>query len=123
MTDKMGVMYYGNYSVLYEIGRVELMRDIGVHYRKMENEHKISLPVTEMKVKYLRPAQYDEQIKIITCLHEQPSWNISFVHELYNEKDELINSAEVKLVFYDMNNHKITRCPPYLETAIRPYFG
>ncbi len=123
MTDKMGVMYYGNYSMLYEIGRVELMRDIGILYSEMENNQKIGLPVTDLTVKFIKPARYDEKIKVVTRLSEMPSWNISFVHELYNEENVLINKAEVNLVFYDMINKKVARCPDNLKEALKDYFG
>ncbi|MFT5248034.1 MAG: acyl-CoA thioester hydrolase, partial [Gammaproteobacteria bacterium] len=57
-TDQMGYVYYGNYALYYEVGRVELLRDLGTSYKDLE-EQGIMLPVMDLSVKYLKPAFYD----------------------------------------------------------------
>jgi acyl-CoA thioester hydrolase len=63
-TDQMGVVYYANYLVWFEIGRVELLRSLGFAYSHLENHHKLILPVVEANCRYRAPARYDDEILI-----------------------------------------------------------
>lgn len=65
-TDQMNVVYYANYLIWFEIGRVELLRSLGLAYSQMEIEHKLVLPVVEASCRYRAPARYDDQIVIET---------------------------------------------------------
>ncbi len=118
-TDQMGYAYYGVYPQYYEIGRAEMLRSIGFTYRGMEEEHGIMMPVASMNIRYLRPAHYDDLLTIRTNLRKHPVDSITFHIEIFNEKQELLNSASVKLVFVDKNNDmKSVSCPAYLSEAI-----
>jgi acyl-CoA thioester hydrolase len=64
-TDQMGVVYYSNYLVWFEVGRTDLLRDSGVTYRELEAEG-VSLPVIEAHCEYHRPARYDDDLEILT---------------------------------------------------------
>ena len=63
-TDQMGVVYYANYLVWFEVGRVELLRALGFSYRVLEAEHGCILPVIEATCRYRASARYDDQILI-----------------------------------------------------------
>ncbi len=63
-TDQMGVVYYANYLVWFEIGRVEVLRTLGFSYRQLEQEHGCILPVIEATCRYRASARYDDQIII-----------------------------------------------------------
>jgi len=63
-TDQMGVVYYANYLVWFEVGRVEFMRSLGFDYRQMEVEDGCILPVVEATCRYKAPARYDDVILI-----------------------------------------------------------
>jgi acyl-CoA thioester hydrolase len=65
-TDQMHVVYYANYLVWFEIGRVEVLRTLGLSYRDMEVEHGCILPVVEATCRYRSPALYDDEILIET---------------------------------------------------------
>ena len=65
-TDQMNVVYYANYLVWFEVGRVELLRKLGFTYRQLEEEHGCILPVIEATCRYRSPARYDDQILIET---------------------------------------------------------
>jgi acyl-CoA thioester hydrolase len=65
-TDQMGVVYYANYLVWFEIGRVELLRSLGLAYSLLEKDHKLILPVVEANCRYRAPARYDDEILIET---------------------------------------------------------
>ncbi len=65
-TDRMGVVYHANYLVWFEIGRTDLMRDLGHAYGALEDRDGILFPVIEASVRYLRSARYDERIAVET---------------------------------------------------------
>jgi acyl-CoA thioester hydrolase len=65
-TDQMGIVYYANFFVWFEIGRVELLRSLGLAYSQMEIEHRCILPVVEANCRYKAPARYDDEIIIET---------------------------------------------------------
>jgi len=65
-TDQMGIVYYANYLVWFEIGRVELLRALGLAYSQLEIEHQCILPVIEASCRYRSPARYDDEILIET---------------------------------------------------------
>jgi acyl-CoA thioester hydrolase len=64
-TDRMGVAYYANYLVWFEVGRTELLRELGWSYREMETNG-VALPVLEATCRYHRPARYDDELEIRT---------------------------------------------------------
>ncbi len=64
-TDRMGVVYYANYLVWFEVGRADLMRTLGRTYRQFE-EDGVILPVIEAHCEYRQSARYDEELEIRT---------------------------------------------------------
>lgn len=120
-TDRMGYVYYGNYMLYYEVGRVEALRDLGYNYREMEDSG-IMLPVYTMNVKYIKPAVYDDELTIKTTIKEIPSTKISFDYEVYNSADELLNKAEVTLVFVNKTSGRPCLAPDYFINALKKYF-
>jgi acyl-CoA thioester hydrolase len=104
-TDQMGYMYYGNYAEFYEVGRVEMLRSLGMTYRSMEDAG-IIMPVLELKCKYIKPALYDQEITVKVIIDQMPSLRIHFRYELYNEEQELINLGETTLAFIDAKRKK-----------------
>jgi acyl-CoA thioester hydrolase len=121
-TDQMGYLYYGNYAQYYEIGRVEMLRSLGLTYRSMELEEGIMMPVVAMQVRYIRPALYDELITIKTSLRKAPGKFITFHMELFNEKGKLINGGTVKLCFVDQKSNRTVPAPSFLTDKLAPYF-
>ena len=109
-TDRMGVMYYGNYPRLYEIGRTDLIRVIWKSYREVE-ESGIILPVRTLTAVYHKPAIYDEVLTIRTIIKEIPKVKFKLFSEIYNEKGELINEGEVVLGFIDASTGRPRRAP------------
>ena len=65
-TDQMGIVYYANYLVWFELGRVELLRSVGLAYSQLEKEHECILPVVSAQCRYRSPARYDDEILIET---------------------------------------------------------
>ncbi len=121
-TDQMGFVYYGNYAQYYEIGRVEMLRSLGMTYKYMEEELKVMMPVISMQVRYLRPARYDQLITIRTTLKELPDTKITFYMELFNEEDKLLNAGQVVLKFLDPKLGRTISVPTELLDKLTPYF-
>ncbi len=109
-TDQMGYVYYGNYAAYYEVARVEMLRNVGWPYRSLE-EKGIMMPVTELHTEYIRPAHYDEKLKIRVMVSQMPSVRIRFDYEIYNEGGDLVNRGYTTLVFVDMQKNKPCRAP------------
>src|SRR5580704_15523008 len=65
-TDQMGIVYYANYLIWFELGRVELLRSLGLAYSSLEKDHSIILPVVDAHCRYRAPARYDDEILIET---------------------------------------------------------
>ena len=109
-TDQMGFVYYGVYAQYYEVGRVELLRSIGLSYKRLEDMG-YSLPVVSMNIKYKKPAFYDDLLTVKTIIRELPSTRINFNYEIFNQNNQLLNISEVSLVFVDKRNNKPCLAP------------
>ncbi|MFA8436291.1 MAG: acyl-CoA thioesterase [Marinifilaceae bacterium] len=109
-TDQMGVVYYGNYPRLYEIGRTELMRTLGLSYKEIEAQG-IALPVCSLNVRYHRPALYDDVLTIRTIVKDIPNARIQFYYEILNEAGKVINTGDTVLAFIDTQTQRPTRVP------------
>jgi acyl-CoA thioester hydrolase len=120
-TDKMGYVYYGNYAQYYEVGRVEAMRQLGLSYKVMEDDG-IMMPVLSFKIKYIKPAFYDDVITIKTTIKEIPQLRILFEYESYNQDGVLLNVGETTLVFIDMIKNKTCLPPPEFLKRLGEFF-
>ena len=80
-TDQMGVVYYANYLVWFEIGRTEWLRDAGWNYRDME-ETGVALPVIEAHCEYRQPARYDDEILVETRITRMNRRMLEFAYEI-----------------------------------------
>jgi acyl-CoA thioester hydrolase len=80
-TDMMGIVYHANYLPWFEVGRTTLLKELGVPYRRLEEEG-FRLPVLEVSAKYIRPALYDDTLDIVTTLTERPAVRIQLNYEV-----------------------------------------
>lgn len=122
-TDQMGYLYYGTYPLLYEQGRVELMRSLGCSYADMEQNLRVMMPVVELYCRYRLPALYDELLSITTKVAELPTKMITFEHDIHNEAGTLVNRGSVKLFFIDMESDKRVSCPTLILDQLQPHFA
>ncbi len=120
-TDQMGYVYYGNYFTYYEVGRVELIRYLGVTYKQLE-ENGVMLPVLEASCKYIRPARYDDYLTLQTTIKEKPGIRIKFDYELRNAQQELLNVGQTTLVFVNTQTMKPCDIPELMKKIMYPYF-
>lgn len=118
----MGYLYYGHYAKLYEIGRSEAIRSLGISYRHLEDELKIMMPVLHVESRFKLPAYYDENITIRTIVEDMPGKLVHFKHEILNEDGVIIHLGSVKLFFIDMKTNKRVSAPPYLTKKLNKHF-
>ncbi|HEX5234778.1 MAG TPA: thioesterase family protein [Silvibacterium sp.] len=120
-TDQMGVVYYANYFVWCEIGRVEFFRQLGYDYKQMEAADDCHLPVVEARCRYRSPARYDDEVVIDTRVIALRSHVIKFGYRLLrigNGRNQLLAEAETVHVSVDRQMQKKTMPEKYLA-AIR----
>ncbi len=86
-TDQMGVAYYANHFVWFEVGRNEFCRQRGFSYRKLEDDFGLYLVVVEARCRYLAPVRYDDEILIRTWLGELRKRSLSFRYEIVSLGD------------------------------------
>jgi acyl-CoA thioester hydrolase len=120
-TDQMGFVYYGVYAQYYEVGRVEAMRSLGFSYKEME-ESGVLMPVINLTINYKKPALYDDEVRIVTTVKEMPGVRITFHYECYNQKDVLLNTGSVTLVFIDKQKNKPMQPPQWFMEGFMKKF-
>jgi len=120
-TDPMGFVYYGNYPTFYERGRTELIRSVGMSYRQMEDMG-IMMPVRSLSAEYIKPARYDDLIRIRTIVSELPTARMNFNYEIFNEENELLHKAFTCLIFLDSIKRKPVKVPDFLLHKLMPFF-
>jgi acyl-CoA thioester hydrolase len=86
-TDKMGVVYHSNFVIWFEVGRVELLRQLGFEYSRMEQEDNCHIPVVDLRVRYKAPALYDDEVVVRTRLANVRSSLLHFVYEVARAGD------------------------------------
>lgn len=94
-TDQMGVVYYANYLVWFELGRVELLRALGLSYDRLEKEHDCILPVIEARCRYRSPARYDDEILIETRPALLRGSVLKFAYRIYRKPGAAENAREL----------------------------
>ncbi len=117
-TDQMGVAYYANFFVWFEIGRTDLCRQMGFAYKQMEEEDDSYIVVVEARCTYHRPARYDDVLRISTRVAEVRSRTIRFAYEVsHDASGELVATGETTHVICDRKGR-----PKVLPEKYRKYF-
>ncbi len=117
-TDQMGVVYYANYLVWFEVGRAEFCRQRGFAYRDFERENNAYLAVAQVECRYLFPARYDDLILIRTRIEEFRKRTVRFQYEIIlKEPVKLIANGSTTHIVLDARGR-----PRSFPLAYRPYF-
>ena len=115
-TDKMGVVYYANYLVWMEVGRVELCKACGFSYRDMENDDGVLLAVAEAQCRYRAPARFDDEVIVKTWIAEANSRVVTFAYEMRLAAAEtVLATGSTRHVFVNRNMER-TRMPDKYRT-------
>ena len=89
-TDQMGVVYHSNYFIWFEVGRVELLRQLGFSYREMEQNDHCFIAVVDARCRYKAPARYDDEVIVRTHLKSVRGSLVHFGYELVRMSDSLV---------------------------------
>ena len=119
-TDMMGVVYHGSYLPWLEVARTALLAAEGVPYRELEASG-FYLPVTEVQLRYLRPARYADVVTVTAFIREKPSLRIRIDYELHRGEEKLAEGHTVH-VFIDKAG-KLVRPPATFASMIAQRFA
>lgn len=117
-TDQMGVAYHSNYFIWFEVGRVELCRQLGFEYKQMETEDDSFIVVAEAYCRFKRPARFDDTLTVRTRVAGSQRRTVRFSYEVFSQSSgELIATGETNHVICD----RLGR-PKSLPLKYRKYF-
>jgi len=118
-TDQMGVVYYANYFVWMEIGRVEMLRARGFNYKDLEQSEGLYLSVVDAKCRYVYPARYDDEVRIQTEIVKASSRVLDFAYEMRSTTaDRVVAEGSSRHIWL---NHEWKLCR--LPERYRAIFG
>ena len=89
-TDQMGVVYHANYFIWFEVGRVEMIRQLGLDYKSMEQEDLTMIAVVEATCRYKSPARYDDELIVRTHISGIRSSILRFTYAIHRATDDLL---------------------------------
>ncbi len=119
-TDQMGVVYHANYIVWFEVGRVEMLRDLGFHYREMEQQDHAHIVVVDARCRFKAPAHYDDLITIRTRLLNVRDSLLHFGYEVVRSSDgTLLAEGETVHLVVDAEFKRIRLPEKYREAFLR----
>jgi acyl-CoA thioester hydrolase len=122
-TDQMGVVYHSNHFIWFEVGRVELLRQLGFSYRDMESQDNRFIAVAEAKCRYRAPVRYDEEVLVRTQLLNVRDSVVHFGYELRRAEDGvLLAEGETTHIVTDADM-KIAALPEKYLKAFRAAVG
>ena len=118
-TDQMGVVYHANHLIWFEVGRVELLREMGFSYRDMERKDGRFIAVAEVQCRYRAPVYYDEEVVVLTRLKKVRESVVIFTYELVRADDRtLLAEGETTHIVTD-STMKLAALPEKYLTAFR----
>jgi acyl-CoA thioester hydrolase len=122
-TDQMGMVYHANHFVWFEVGRVELLRQLGFSYRDMEASDGCFIAVVDARCRYKAPARYDDEIVVRTRMKNIRESLIHFGYELLRATDgALLAEGETTHIVTD-SEMKVTRIPAKYLDAFKQAMG
>jgi len=115
-TDQMGVVYHANYFVWFEVGRVELLRQLGFSYREMERNDGYGIAVIDARCRYKAPARYDDELVLRTQIKYVRETMVQFDYELFRAEDgTLLAEGDTTHVVVDREMKKALLPEKYLS--------
>ena len=122
-TDQMGVVYHSNHFVWFEIGRVELLRQLGFSYREMESVDQCYIAVVDARCRYRAPARYDDEVIVRTHLKNVRESVIHFGYELTRVSDGVVLAEGETTHIVTDAQMKITELPEKYMNVFRAAVG
>jgi len=122
-TDQMGIVYHSNFFIWFEVGRVELLRQLGFSYREMEAQDGCCIAVIDARCRYKAPARYDDEVIVRTRLENMRESLIRFEYELFRAEDgTLLAEGDTTHIVVDREMRKTPLPQKYLD-AFRAAMG
>ena len=122
-TDQMGVVYHSNFIIWFEVGRVELLRQLGFEYRDMELVDDCHIAVVDVRVRYKAPARYDDQVLVRTRSKNVRDSLLHFTYEVTRATDgTLLAEGETTHLVVDKNMER-KALPEKYQTAFKKAVG
>lgn len=118
----MGIVYHGHYATYLEVARVEALRALGICYADLESQHGILLPVVNLHLRFLRPAYYDDVLRVQTTIPDLPEKNITFHSEIFRENGNMTAMGRVSLCFLKSDTRERLRMPAFLRDKLSAHF-
>lgn len=117
--DQMGVMYYSRYFEYYEAARTDMMRELGLTYKSLE-EQGIMMPVVHSESDYMGGPRFDDHLICITEVKTWPKGKMEILYTLINEDDpeKILNRGKTVHAFVKMNGRP-TRMPESLKNVLQ----
>ncbi len=121
-TDTMGVVYYANYLVYFEVGRVELLRQHGLPMSEVDR--KVHMPVVEAGVRYVRPARLDDLLRIRCWVAERKRASFLFHYEVrHAESGEVVATGHTRHACWHPETQRMIAVPDWLAALLVPAAG
>ena len=119
-TDQMGVVYHSNYVVWFEVGRVEMLRQLGFTYREMEKHDGTHIAVVDVRCRYKAPARYDDMVTIRTRLVNVRDSLLHFGYEIVRDDDKvLLAEGETVHIVVDSGFKRMPLPQRYLPSFLK----
>jgi len=116
-TDQMGIVYYSNYFVYFEMGRIEFLRSVGISYAELEKEN-VFLAVADAHCKYRSPAVFDDLLVVKTCISMMKLARIEFSYEIRRVNEEALIAEGSTLLACLGANKKPMAIPEKIRDAL-----
>ncbi len=121
-TDQMQYAYYGKYPEYFEVGRTEMMRELNLPYRVIE-EKGYYMPVHSIYIRYKSPAFYDELLEVESRVEKLPNLKVHIDHTVRSaDRNVIICEGYVELVFIDRETKRVVRPPEFFLKVIGKFF-
>ena len=119
-TDQMGVVYHSNFIIWFEVGRVEMMRELGFTYSEMEQQEGAHLAVVDVRCRYKAPARYDDMVLLRTRLMNVRDSLLHFGYEIVRDEDgTLLAEGESVHMVLDREFKRTRLSPRYLPLFLK----
>ncbi|MFH1776466.1 MAG: thioesterase family protein [Candidatus Omnitrophota bacterium] len=115
-TDQMGIVYYANYFIWFEVARVEFLRRAGIAYKQLEHDG-MYLIVTKAACHYRAPALYDDTIIVKTTVADYKNTSFNFVYKVQNSSGKILAEGETAHVFVN-KRRKPVKIPDNIKNII-----
>ncbi len=118
-TDQMGVVYYANYLIWMEVGRVDLVRSLGLDYKQLEHTEGLYLSVIEANCRYLYPARFDQEIAVETSIGSANSRIVEFAYRILSlTPDRLLAEGSTRHIWLN-REWRPTKLPAQYQAKLQ----